>query len=237
MVKKGLPRWHSGKEYSCQCRRLRRYGFDPWVGKIPWSRKWQPTLVDLPGKFHGQKSTPRGHKELDMTEHAHAHNAKVSVVENDLRCERWAYKSIVGLPLYSPISILLRRVSKRISHRDQECLEGQESGIPTSMEYTVPGTASAEWVKERALLREPDVCPLQLTWADGKRRTRREKNEEPSLAPVQEVLRSHGCPVRGLPEDFRCAGRVAKMSLQCSKGLIPAFRSPQRHQWQSQFKL
>ena len=30
--------------------------FDPWVGKIPWSRKWQPTPVFLPGKFHGRRS-------------------------------------------------------------------------------------------------------------------------------------------------------------------------------------
>ena len=31
-------------------------GFYPWVGKIPWRRKWQPTVVFLPGKFHGQRS-------------------------------------------------------------------------------------------------------------------------------------------------------------------------------------
>ena len=31
------------------------YGFDPWVGKIPWRRKWQPTPVFLPGKSHGQR--------------------------------------------------------------------------------------------------------------------------------------------------------------------------------------
>ena len=30
--------------------------FDPWVGKIPWRRKWQPTAVFLPGKSHGQRS-------------------------------------------------------------------------------------------------------------------------------------------------------------------------------------
>ena len=41
-VSKGLPRWLSGKESTCQSR---RYGFDPWVGKIPWRRKGQPTLV------------------------------------------------------------------------------------------------------------------------------------------------------------------------------------------------
>ena len=52
----GLPRWLSGREYACQCRRRRRLGFDPWVGKIPCSRKWQPAPVFLPEKFHGQRS-------------------------------------------------------------------------------------------------------------------------------------------------------------------------------------
>ena len=39
-----------------QCRRGKRYGFDPWVGKIPRGRKWQPTPVFLPGKSHRQRS-------------------------------------------------------------------------------------------------------------------------------------------------------------------------------------
>ena len=45
--------WPRGKEPACQCR---RHGFDPWIGKISWRRKWQPTLVFLPGKSHGQWS-------------------------------------------------------------------------------------------------------------------------------------------------------------------------------------
>ena len=49
----GLPWWLRGKESTCQCR---RYGFDPWVVKIPWRRKWQPTPVFLPGKSHRQRS-------------------------------------------------------------------------------------------------------------------------------------------------------------------------------------
>ena len=49
----GLPRWLSAKESACQCR---RHGFDPWVGRIPWRRKCQPTPVFLPGKSHGQRS-------------------------------------------------------------------------------------------------------------------------------------------------------------------------------------
>ena len=45
--------------------------FDPWVGKIPWRRKWQPTPVFLPGEFHGQRSlagySPWDGKESDTT--------------------------------------------------------------------------------------------------------------------------------------------------------------------------
>ena len=70
----GIPRWHSGRESTCQCRRCKRCGFDPWVGKIPWNRKWQPTLVFLPGKSHEQRSlvgySPWDHKESDTSEHA-----------------------------------------------------------------------------------------------------------------------------------------------------------------------
>ena len=45
---------------------------ETWVGKISWRRKWQPTIVFLTGKFHGQMSlvgySPWGCKESDMTE-------------------------------------------------------------------------------------------------------------------------------------------------------------------------
>ena len=64
----GLPWWLSGKESTCQCR---RHGFDPWVRKIPWRRKWQPTPAFLPGESHGQRSlagySPWGPKESDTT--------------------------------------------------------------------------------------------------------------------------------------------------------------------------
>ena len=65
--------WHSGKESTCLCRRC---GFDPWVRKIPWRRKCQPTPVFLPGKCHGQRSlagySSWSRQESDMTEHAAA---------------------------------------------------------------------------------------------------------------------------------------------------------------------
>ena len=54
------------------CLQCWRSGFNPWVGKVPWRRKWHPTPVFLPGKSHGQRNlvgySPWGHKELDTTE-------------------------------------------------------------------------------------------------------------------------------------------------------------------------
>ena len=51
-----------------------RPGFDLWVGKIFWRRRWQPTPVLLPGKSHGWRSlvgySPWGRKESDTTEQA-----------------------------------------------------------------------------------------------------------------------------------------------------------------------
>ena len=50
--------------------------FNPWVEKIPWSRKWQPAPVFLPGKSHGQRTlpgySPLDQKESDMTD-CHCH--------------------------------------------------------------------------------------------------------------------------------------------------------------------
>ena len=62
------------------------YGrFDPWVGKISWRRKWQPTPIFLPGKPHEQGSlavySPWGHKESDMTEHSTVARYLISLLQ------------------------------------------------------------------------------------------------------------------------------------------------------------
>ena len=68
----GFPGGASGKELTCQCRRCKRHVLNPWVGKIPWRRAWQPTPVFLSGESHGQRSlvgySPWGCKDSDMTE-------------------------------------------------------------------------------------------------------------------------------------------------------------------------
>ena len=53
-----------------QCRRHRRHGFDPWVGKIPWRRKWQHTPVILPGESHGEE--PGGIQSMGSQRAGHA---------------------------------------------------------------------------------------------------------------------------------------------------------------------
>ena len=68
----GASWWLSDKSV-CQCKRL---GFDPWVGKILSRRKWQPSLVFLPGKFHGQRSRLQwGCKELETIERFNNNNS------------------------------------------------------------------------------------------------------------------------------------------------------------------
>ena len=73
----GLVGVDIGKESACQCKRCKSRGFSPWVGKVPWSRKWQPTPVFLPRESHAQRSlagySPLSHKELDTTECTHTH--------------------------------------------------------------------------------------------------------------------------------------------------------------------
>ena len=51
--------WLGQQRVHLQCRRPR---LDPWVGKIPWRREWQPTLVFLPGEVHGQRSLVDYHR-------------------------------------------------------------------------------------------------------------------------------------------------------------------------------
>ena len=67
-----FPGGANGKEPACQSRRLKRRGFDPYVRKVSWRRKWHPTPVFLPGESHEQRSlvsySPWRHKGLGMTE-------------------------------------------------------------------------------------------------------------------------------------------------------------------------
>ena len=72
----------TSKEPTCQCRRRKRCGFDPWIGKIPWRRAWRSTPVFLPGESHvyGRYSIRLqrvGPNWSDLT-HTHTHTSIIT---------------------------------------------------------------------------------------------------------------------------------------------------------------
>ena len=76
--------------------------FDPWVKKIPWRRKWQPTPVFLPGKFHGQRSLagcrPWGRKESDTAEWLSTHtDIRLAGEDGGLKCSHGEGKCLALL--------------------------------------------------------------------------------------------------------------------------------------------
>ena len=88
----------SGKESFCQCRRLRRHGFNSWIRKIPWIRKWQLTPVFLQGKSHGERSPVAYNlvhwvaNESDMTKHTQ--RAHISSFLWVLAPSAWTFRRI-----------------------------------------------------------------------------------------------------------------------------------------------
>ena len=108
----GLPRWLSGKESTCQYRRCQ---FNPWVGKIPWRRKWQLTPVFLPGKSHGQRSlldhgvTKRvKHAQLVTKQQQQFHRLVSGRLIPVILGKGWGFPGIEPLPMFQPLMVGLR---------------------------------------------------------------------------------------------------------------------------------
>ena len=122
----GFPSGTSGRKPTCQCRRYKRPGFDPWVRKIPQRRKWQPTSVFLPGESLGQRSlvgySPWGRKELGMTEQLTALHCSFqnSLVTVSIHCSSF-YVLNLSILFYISKNTLLRKTAwtlKLLENRD-----------------------------------------------------------------------------------------------------------------------
>ena len=97
----------------------RRPGLSPWVRKIPWRRKWQPTPVFLPGESLGWRSlagcSPQGHTELDTTKVTqHAHRRQERFEWSKLGLERGLIRSVI-LNVWSLRCLL--GIKMEMSHR------------------------------------------------------------------------------------------------------------------------
>ena len=98
----GLPWWPRGGLWVA-CLQHGRPGFDPWVGKIRWRRKRQPTPVFLPGESHGRRSLvgycPWGRKESDTTEqfHTHTHSVLIKMHKLNIIIREYQVKSHLNI--------------------------------------------------------------------------------------------------------------------------------------------
>ena len=84
------------KELKRQCRRRRRCGLDPWVGMVPWRRKWQPTPVFLSGESCGQRSlagcSPQHCREVHVMSNEHAHTHTGQCIQDGISTGNEAWK-------------------------------------------------------------------------------------------------------------------------------------------------
>ena len=92
---RGFPGGSDGKESICKAGEL----FDPWVEKIPWRRKWQPTPVSLPGESHRQRSLvvqSLSHVQLFATPWTSACQASLlhEVCSNSCSLSQWCHPII-----------------------------------------------------------------------------------------------------------------------------------------------
>ena len=105
-VNRGLPRGHGGKEFSCQ---YRRHRFNPWAGKIPWNRNWQPTPVLLAWRIPWTEE-PNGLQSMRSQRVRHCAHTRVNV---------WlVYVAIQEkLTQHCKATILQFQKIKRVTHR------------------------------------------------------------------------------------------------------------------------
>ena len=132
-----------------QCRRL---GFDPWVGKIPGRRAWQPTPVFLPGESHGQRSvvnySPRGHKESHTAARLSTHMPYRSLPETKRDgecCNKVSQTHLQFARLFLDCKV----------HESSSCHSLAQCGVPVTR--TVLGTCRAlslGWVNTMGLSNE-----------------------------------------------------------------------------------
>ena len=115
-----------GSDRQRTCLQCGKPGLDPWDGKIPWRREWQPTAVFLPGEFRGQRSlagySPWGCKESDMTERFSVTHSLSSVSHHQI------------FPIPSPKPLFMRSI----------CLDSTLVQVNTILKpLTAPGWAPA----------------------------------------------------------------------------------------------
>ena len=133
----GFPLW---LRRSSVCLQRGRPGFDPWVRKILWRRRWQPTPVFLPGKSHGRRS-PVGYSPWgcrvrhDWVTSLHC-NIKASLMAQmgkESACNAWDLGSIPGWREWLSTPVFL---------------PGESHGQRSLVGYSPWGHTESEWLTQ-----------------------------------------------------------------------------------------
>ena len=120
----GLPRWLRSKEPACQSRRC---GFNPWVGKIPWRRAWQPTPVFLPAESPWTEK-PGGLQPMGFQ--SVKHNWVFTHTHTHIQCSlEQIFRIIFLLYFYSEIQLVFYTSSIPVSSEVQYCSLGRKQNV------------------------------------------------------------------------------------------------------------
>ena len=115
--------------------------FDPWVGKIPWRKEWQPIPAFLPGKCHGQRSlagfSPLGRKGLDVTKAL----SRADQNEATLKLE--------FLPIKTTNSFILSEFSISVDEQKagEECLTVYKTHSRTLFHFNLPKLSVVDYLQ------------------------------------------------------------------------------------------
>ena len=188
----GLPRWLSGKEFTYQCR---RHGFDPWVRKIPWRRKWQPAPIFLPRESHGPRSlagySPWGCKELDMAEwlSTNTHEVLQMVWLNEML-------HVAALEQRLPVMLSSKGEVRTTNISIKPC-------ISTSQQLRRQGTVTTPLHMRKRKPQASEICPTSHSQRLGSKITEEWNFLVPSKGPRQETWwRPSNCPQKGKEINF-----------------------------------
>ena len=142
------------------CLQCGRPGFDPWVRKIPWRRKWQPTPVFLPGEPHGQRSlvdcSPRV-AESDTTERLHFHFHFHQLIASYKWCSKLPWSYFPGAQMVKHLPTMRGTQVRSLGWEDP--LEKEIATQASTLAWKIP------WTEEHGRLQSMGSQRVRHDWA------------------------------------------------------------------------
>ena len=141
-MSRDFPGGSDGKTICLQCGRP---GFDPWVGKIPWRRQWQPTMILLPGKSHGRRSlvsySTWDCKESDTTERLLSFSVYLNPFPNLAFTFRFLPSTNKMLGLWGDRTLTWRKKNQKVKNTLLSCTHRKLwLQLPFSTRLRAPGS-------------------------------------------------------------------------------------------------